>query len=566
MATIYIARPAFSTFPADPFYYIRSLPVSYWIGISVAIVILLIPADDKFKIVSVIMFGLYLHGLAIILYDNPRFADVYLHGSSVLALLNNAQGSALNQYYSKDYPGSFIAAAAYSLVTKVNDFTLLKSLSLILVILPGALVYLLARNIFSKYASLVALAFFATFFNDQGHFSPQLFALTFYLIALYGFQRIYMTGSRTNRVWIVLTILALTIVNISNPTSSYLLFANLLFGLLLIQLLYRSFKWHNHSIIKQRALTILILNTAILAVWIGYIALGKGLLQPADLLTDAFNSLSSGGSSKIPLHATAPNAMVLLATYIHYAMIVGMVVIGIITFLTIYLRRKKSVLPNQMPFLIVLAALFILSLFFSIFGLFHSGSATFILRAIMFASLAWSVALPFYFSLELRNALSKKLKYIPIVFAISSAALIPITKYSADYLSFFPSSEIYMASFIDEHSDRQYSILPLTENTWHIFVYYSTLHHQRILERDVLDYREAKSSGSTPLSHNLLLLDEWSIGRPYHQVVSFGYMNSLYKLHEGDNEYLKGLEDYMKSRHNLISYAGDARTYLTFPQ
>lgn len=566
MATVYIAKPAFSTFPAEPFYYMKSLPISYWIGISVAIVMLLIPADDKFKIVSVIMFGLYLHGLAIILYDNPRFADVYLHGSSILALLNNSEGSTYDQYYSKDYPGSFVAAALYSLITKVNDFTLLKSLSLFLVILPGALVYLLARNIFSKFASLVALAFFATFFNDQGHFSPQLFALTFYLLALYGLQRIYRVDSKTSRVWAGLITVVLAIINISNPTSSYLLFANLLGSLLLIQLWYRSSKWHHHNIIKQRALAFLILDSAILTVWIAYIGTGMGLIQPADLLTQSIESLITGKLSKVPLHSTTPNAMVLLATYIDYTMIVLMVVIGIMTFLTIYLRRKKSVLTNGIPFLIVLAALFILSLFFSVFALFHSSSATFILRAIMFASLAWSIALPFYFSLELSSALSKKLKYIPIIFAIASATLMPITKYGADYLSFIPSSEIYIASFIDGHSNRQYRILPLTENTWHVFVYYSTLHHQKILERDALDYREAKGSGSTPLSHNLLLLDDWSISHPYQLVISFGYMNSLYKLHEGDNEYLKGLEDYMKSRYNLISYAGDARTYLVFPR
>ncbi|MGA9154435.1 MAG: hypothetical protein WBZ36_27950, partial [Candidatus Nitrosopolaris sp.] len=37
LLTIYVAIPAFAYFPADPFYYIRSLPAFYWIGISITV-------------------------------------------------------------------------------------------------------------------------------------------------------------------------------------------------------------------------------------------------------------------------------------------------------------------------------------------------------------------------------------------------------------------------------------------------------------------------------------------------------------------------------------------------
>src|SRR5918992_1541216 len=89
LLTVYVAIPAFAYYPADAFYYIRSLPVFYWIGISITVLPLIIPSYNKTKIIFIIMLGLYLHALPVILYNNPRHADVYAHEASTIALLNH---------------------------------------------------------------------------------------------------------------------------------------------------------------------------------------------------------------------------------------------------------------------------------------------------------------------------------------------------------------------------------------------------------------------------------------------------------------------------------------------
>ncbi|HKG30391.1 MAG TPA: hypothetical protein VKA91_03900, partial [Nitrososphaeraceae archaeon] len=69
LLTIYVAIPAFAYYPADAFYYIRSLPAFYWIGISITVLPLIIPSYNKTQIIFVIMLGLYLHALPVILYN-----------------------------------------------------------------------------------------------------------------------------------------------------------------------------------------------------------------------------------------------------------------------------------------------------------------------------------------------------------------------------------------------------------------------------------------------------------------------------------------------------------------
>ncbi len=154
---------------------------------------------------------------------------------------------------------------------------------------------------------------------------------------------------------------------------------------------------------------------------------------------------------------------------------------------------------------------------------------------------------------------------MPVVFAIVSIILMPIGKYGADYLSFVPSSELYTADFIDQHSRKTYEMLPITDNTWHIFFYYHTLNQNSslpVLRPYPDEYVLALAEGIRPVDYILPLLREWTYSHPNQLVVSFGYQDNLFLLHEGDKEYLPGLEGYMESQHNLVAYSGQARTYV----
>jgi hypothetical protein len=559
LLTIYIASPAFGYFYADPFYYMRSLPVFYWIGISITILPLIIPSYNKSKIIFVIILGLYLYGLPVILYNNPRFTDVYSHEASTISLLNHQGFPTENEYYSKEYPGTFLFQSINLLITGIPDFILLKTMSIFLIILPGVIVYLMVKNIYPTMASIAALAFFATFFNDQGHFSPQLFALSLYLAVLFGLQKVSSYNKRAEKSWIIVAMLAIIIVNISNPTSSYFLFANLLAGLILLRLLRGPFRWNN-KVIWDRIWTILIIDTVILISWSAYIGVGKGIYEPVDLSTQF--------SSQLPIHPNPPDESVFISTYLGYAVRICMFIIGIMMLIVLYLRRKFLVDRTITPHLIIIAALFIIALsFIPISGL-QKYTSTFLLRAVFYASISWSLTIPFFINLPFRSRVARNLKYIPIIYGILSIILLPITKYGADYLSFIPSSELYMANFIDHHRGKVYELLPLTDNTWQIFFYYHTLNHNSsiTIHRPYPDqYTDAIAVGKKPLDYILPMVRDWTYSNPNQLVVSFGYLDSVFVLHEGDKEYLQGLETYMKSRHNLISYSGQARTYITTP-
>jgi hypothetical protein len=111
-------------------------------------------------------------------------------------------------------------------------------------------------------------------------------------------------------------------------------------------------------------------------------------------------------------------------------------------------------------------------------------------------------------------------------------------------------------------------MLPLTDNTWHIFFFYHTLNHNSSLSvvRPYPDeYRRALAEGIKPVDYILPMVQDWTYSHPNQLVVVFGYQDNLFVLHEGDKEYLPGLEAYMKSQHNLVSYTGQAKTYVARP-
>jgi len=567
LLTIYVAIPAFAYYPADALYYIRSLPVFYWIGISFTLLPLFIPSYNKTKIIFVIMLGLYVHALPVILYNNPRHADAYSHEASTIGLLNHRAFPTEKEYYSREYPGAFLFEAIQLLLTGMPHFVLLKFVSVFLTILPAVIIYLMVKEVYPNMASVAALAFFATFINDQDHFSPQLFALSLYLTFLFGIQRVSFYDKRAEKAWIIVTILAIVIVNISNPTQSYFLWGNLLAGFILMRLLRKPFHWNN-KIIEDRIWILLILTTVILISWSAYVGLGKAVYEPSDLAKEFVSSLTSPSLHRLPIHPNPPDESVFIATYISYALRIGTVLMGIMTFVVLYLRRKFLINRSTIPYLIVTAALFAVCMSFIPFALLQSNTHTFLIRAIMYAGIAWSISIPFFLNLPFSSTVARGLKYLPVVFAIVSIILMPVAKYGADYFSFVPSSELYMASFIDQHSMKVYDILPITDNTWHIFFYYHTLNHNSSLAvwRPYPDeYADAIVLGKKPVDYILPRVRDWTYSHPNQPVVVFGYQGSVFLLHEGDKEYLPGIEAYMKSQHNLVSYSGQARTYIARP-
>jgi hypothetical protein len=409
LLTIYVAIPDFAYFPADAFYYMRSLPAFYWIGISITILPLIIPSDNKFKIIFVIMLGLYLHALPIILYNNPRFYDVYPHEASTISLLNHQGFPTEKEYYSQEYPGAFLFGAIQQLLTGMPHFILLKFMSIFLVILPGVLIYFLVKNTYPTLASIAALAFFATFANDQGHFSPQLFALSFYLMLLFGIQRVSFYNKGVEKDWIIIIMLAIVMVNISNPTQSYFLFGNLLAGFILMRLLRKPLRLNN-KIIEDRIWTLLILTAVIFISWSVYISPGKGINTPSDLLDKFVTSLTSPGLHRLPIHPNPPAESVFIATYANYVVTIGTVIMGIMTFVILYLRRKFLIDRSTIPYLIITAALLVVCISFIPFALLQRDTSTYLIRAIMYAGISWSISVPFFMSLPFHGMVGRGAK------------------------------------------------------------------------------------------------------------------------------------------------------------
>ncbi len=101
---LYIVTAALFTItvlPADSFYYVSHLPVTYWWGLGATIALLLVSKRTErrvrtiLELSSLLLLGLYALGLPSFVYDTPRILDSYQHAGNALGLLNN-QGWAVH--------------------------------------------------------------------------------------------------------------------------------------------------------------------------------------------------------------------------------------------------------------------------------------------------------------------------------------------------------------------------------------------------------------------------------------------------------------------------------------
>jgi hypothetical protein len=534
-------------FPADAFYYAKSLPVTYWIGIIIIIAAIIGSlfsnrVRNNIKIIPQMILALYLHAIPSLTYEAYRYVDIYTHGTRVLRMMQNDSLPIFG--YEKEYPQAFMLMAQFLDITGIEQFIILKSYEIFTVLLLALLVYVTAKRILPKYAPIACLAFISLFWIDQGHFSPQAVALPIYLILWLAMIRI-VVDKQKSRANIVLIILALIAINMTSPTNSLFLFLNLLGVMILLTKPIKSiFKLQLGENISKKISYIFLLHVLVWTIWSNYMAEVRGITQPVEKLTYALQLISSSASNTfLP---PSPEYSYLVVNLVQYSISIIMLVTGLGTIILLY-KKHKTKSDVKLP---LLAGWFIGTILAGPISLYFGGP-TFVERVYMYAIFPWSALIIMAASL-LRGRQIILTRFF-VIFILVSAMLIPLSKYGQDSVFYNPVSSLYLSESLATASSQHWVKLTLLSPMKHSFYYFNVIHdtQTRLSLND--PFKQLNEVNTDVIFESLNDQFDFAVG-------SEGRNNSL--ILRSGTDYLSIAESYAKDNHNMIINNGDARAYM----
>ncbi len=532
-----IGTNSFYQFPARTFYYISSLSIFYWIGIGFTLFSIIISfrvkTNDRLKLIAQLMLAAYLFSLPAFTYENPRFKDVYDHGTGALLIVKSG-GIENGHLYSRDYPIAFLFMASSLIITGIDPDLFYNFYQAFLPLLVITLIYLLAKTFAPRYALYTPLAFNAMFFQDQGHFSPQAVALPLYLILWICLAKMWLGKNRGSlRSTALIAIVTIFAINLSSPTTSYFLFVNIA-GMLLMAILLARFTL-NKDTIRKKIFMLMLLHATILFAWATYGTEKLGIEKLIDKIeTDTTRYLQSTYAFPI-----APESSYQFLVYTH-AMAAAFILISSIVFF-IFLFKYKGV---DIRTLTVISGLIVGSIIVMPLALFHSG--TYSERVLMFAAIPWSILFGSFMSMQINRRTFGVTRNVAFVCIIAFIILIPITKYGSEATTYFSSSEIFMANLVAEDSSE--STLMTLRTGKNIFNYFSIYNDKQIETGQIVPKFRAIDEKT------IARLDDKISEDPNLKVALTNMERNVYSLKYHSDETTYG--EYIKARFNLIANSG----------
>ncbi len=417
----------------DPygFYYFRTLPAFYWAGIgtTIAATIISLVYDGRrkndYRIIPVLLLGLFLYGTPVFTYEVPRFTDIFGHGAEGLPVISGGQIDQ-DDRYAREYPSTFVLVAISAILQDVDPLSLIRFTELFTSLTVITLVYCIARIFGSRYAILAPVAFMGVFWVDQGHFSPQGLALIFYLVFFFSLVKaIATTGSR--RGWLSVAMIMLFATNVTSPTNSLFLILNLVTigGISFVA-------FRRRNLISNRVLVFIALAGAIFLSWSIYNAETRTIFKAEEFeksLADDF------GSENIKLTPSPSESYQVINTL--RMLVVGFVIASGTIMSVILLRKKKSTYTTIIIGWFATAAFIVISMYLS---------PVVLSRNFMYVSIPWAIVAALFFSHKLTGKRDKIAKVALFAIVVVLIVSIPATRYGRDPTTYASSSVVNSAA------------------------------------------------------------------------------------------------------------------------
>ena len=528
---------------ADGLHYWKSLPIYYWISVSITLVSILIPFLARLQLrkyamlLPLILLGLYLYGTPILTSEIPRFQDVFIHGAEAVPIIST--GFIDPTYdYAREYPNAFIHMAMSIITQNVETFVYFRFIELFILLSVVVFVFLLARLFSPTYAPIASLAFMGIFMADQGHFSPQGIAIIIYLVFFLSLIKT-ISASKYNRSWFILAVIALIAINLTSPTNSFFLLVNLL----MIAATGYVLSKQRHRKIANRVLFFGFLCGIIFLGWSVYSAQSHTILKAETFGGEIAEKFGSVEGVKV---TKEPDISYSFVNNIRMSVTIFVITSGVA--LSIILLRNKVSLA------LILTGWFAIS-YFMVVSMYASSSL--LGRNFMYAVFPWSFLVVSFLANRKDSRLHNIVKVSLVLSIVLFIVLVPITRYGREPTTYLPASLIDSTEMIAERSQDGKVVSYSMGGT--ALKYFNAVQDNDINIRRYLFFFE-KSFEEERVYH----VENWiqrEAAVTDDKIIFSEAERNIIVLKYSEGEVYDTFEKDIRGMHNLIISNGDSRVY-----
>ena len=459
-------------FPPDSFYYLKMLPIYYWIGLFLGLMQLYLmifrPLNKNktlLESILVILFVLYFFGTTTFVYTNPQFLDTYGVINRIDLTVNAGHIIAYGSY-DAEYPLQ-IAFFSQSSIIISNIMNFAKIFPLINALLITLFIYLIARNVNQKYYLIAPIIYLSISWVDFQHISPQSYGLMLTSIFLFFLMDKFL--GRYNTVKAFLLIMIIVVIQLAHPISPIVNILPVLavwIAALLFSFSKRDFIKDNmpHRIVallpsffkqdfikKDKVSNILSFQIILSLAYLVYIAQETFVKMYNHLYEYIMAFFYKGSISINDYTITHPMFSYILTTQLRKISLVLTIIMGIICIIYIVKNSKKDNIG------VILAAMFLGYIGLFVF-LLIAGDETFIERGFIFSLLILPILIVKAISIGTKTKLYKPFCALVILFFAFSVFTFPVTYQGAGPYVVPSSSEISAENFINNNPAIKNSI------------------------------------------------------------------------------------------------------------
>jgi len=546
-------------FPPDALYFFSSLPLSYWIGLSFCVLSILLVATtakdgvaEFAKLPALLLLVLYLYGIPVFCYENPRFTDPYQHLAQSVFIMTHGSYSLPGIRYASAFPTAFVGFAEMMILLKTPALLFMKFFPLGVVLVLCLLTYSLAKSVGVKHPFLPTVFFAAINPFPIFHVSPQAFAFVPYVLFWMMLLRDGRGGMSPKSV--AIAVILFLVILTSNPTTAVFTVGAVVFSVVVVSVFSRRRP-------DRRAWAFFGLFGLFIAVvsaaWFIWVAPWT-LRYLSEFVGQALQELEEVGPSVTPATPDPTYATALFfsqnSVLVYWAF--ALISILVVLFSRIRLGRRGA----------WLVAWFISAWAFLSFAV-HI-QPTFMMRSFLYGLFPLSVIAAIILELRLREVNRRTLRHalmglkvMALIMLVSAPVVLTVSRYSVDSFHYIPASALYAADFTAARSEGE--VLILSPQAWE-FRFYKALHGGA---PDLW----SSTIGSTYMSGVIISQGRAALHGSFlrrlgwaDSVVFVDWTHNLCLVHDGSAELVHQemqIEDLVRSRGNLVFSDSSVRVY-----
>jgi hypothetical protein len=451
---ITISEPYITNFPTDTFFYSKSLPVYYWAGmvVNILILILIFSLESKKSVFDVLFISIlvaYLFGTPCFIYSNARMLDVHYYLIYTVDLLLRNQYSDRFGVYLIDFPLATTFFYMDTVVLNVPSLIFAKYYPMLLLFVTSLFIYVSSKKIVSDSAIFSSVGFLSLAIIQEFRLCPQSYVLM--IFAAFLFVLIWAFNGQYLDIKISLLILLWISIILAHPSTPMINIASSLIAIVVYWILETkrnrifSLKRFNFKVFHQRLKSLMIFSI----IYIAYIVYKSQFLlgEVARKLELVIYDVLYGDIIYIPApQVITPSFSYIIIYYLRWTELMGMIFLAIISFVII----TKGKNYGEIYFARLLLAVFLGYIGFSVMLIASgkSGASYGPDRSLIFALFPCSILLAIAMSTNQTKKIYSIAKSLLLIFVSLSLMLIPLTQYGSDPYNFISNSEQAGMNFI----------------------------------------------------------------------------------------------------------------------